>query len=128
MSRRTKIVATLGPACDGEQTLERMLRAGVDVARLNLSHGTFEEHLARLGRVRTCAAALGRPIAVLADLPGPKIRAGEFPEGGVTLVPGGFVSVRPGDRTSTADVIWIETMSDRHQHETRERRALRVAH
>jgi pyruvate kinase len=108
MSRRTKIVATLGPASDGEGTLDRMLRAGVDVVRLNLSHGTFEEHVERLQRVRACAAAIGRPIGVLADLPGPKIRAGQFPEGGVNLPAGGFVTVRPGDRMSTDDVIWID--------------------
>ena len=108
MSRRTKIVATLGPASDDESTLERMLRAGVDVVRLNLSHGTFEDHAARLERVRACAAELGRPIGVLADLPGPKIRAGQFPDGGVTLDAGGFVTVRAGDRMSTAEVIWID--------------------
>jgi pyruvate kinase len=108
MSRRTKIVATLGPACDDDSTLERMLRAGVDVVRLNLSHGTFEDHVARLERVRACAADLGRPIGVLADLPGPKIRAGQFPEGGVTLDAGRFVTVRAGDRMSTSDVIWID--------------------
>ena len=60
--------------------------------RLNLSHGTFEDHVARLERVRACAADLGRPIGVLADLPGPKIRAGQFPEGGVTLDAGRFVT------------------------------------
>jgi pyruvate kinase len=108
MSRRTKIVATLGPACDGEATLERMLRAGVDVVRLNLSHGTFADHLARLERVRACAAELGRPIGVLADLPGPKIRAGQFPDGGVTLDAGRYVSVHAGDGASTAEVIWID--------------------
>jgi pyruvate kinase len=108
MTRRTKIVATLGPACDDAATLERMLRAGVDVVRLNLSHGTFEDHVARLERVRACAAELGRPIGVLADLPGPKIRAGQFPDGGVTLDAGGFVTVRAGDGKSTADVIWID--------------------
>ena len=86
MSRRTKIVATLGPACDGDATLAKLLDAGVDVVRLNLSHGTFEEHAARLAEVRAYATARGRPIGVLADLPGPKIRAGHFPEGGVSLV------------------------------------------
>jgi pyruvate kinase len=108
MSRRTKIVATLGPACDGDATLTLLLRAGVDVVRLNLSHGAFEEHASRLARVRACAAELGRPIGVLADLPGPKIRAGHFPEGGVSLVAGSFVRLRPGDRMSTAGVIWVE--------------------
>ena len=108
MSRRTKIVATLGPACDGEATLPRLLRAGVDVVRLNLSHGSFEEHAARLAQVRACAAELGRPVGVLADLPGPKIRAGHFPEGGVSLVAGSFVRLRPGNQTSTAGIIRID--------------------
>jgi pyruvate kinase len=108
MSRRTKIVATLGPACDGGETLERMLRAGVDVVRLNLSHGAFEQHLERLQRVRACAETIGRPIGVLADLPGPKIRAGQFREGGVTLLAGNVVTVRPGDLPSSDVVISID--------------------
>jgi pyruvate kinase len=108
MSRRTKIVATLGPACDGQATLARLLGAGVDVVRLNLSHGTFEEHAARLADVRACAAELGRPIGVLADLPGPKIRAGHFPEGGVSLVAGSFVRLRPGHQMSTPGMIRID--------------------
>src|SRR3954463_5342235 len=108
MSRRTKIVATLGPACDGEATLARLLHAGVDVVRLNLSHGTWEEHATRLAHVRACAAELGRAIGVLADLPGPKIRAGQFPEGGVALVAGSFLRLRPGDRMSTAGLIHVD--------------------
>ncbi len=108
MSRRTKIVATLGPACDGDATLARLLEAGVDVVRLNLSHGPFEEHAARLAEVRACASALGRPIGVLADLPGPKIRAGHFPEGGVSLVAGSFVRLRAGQQMSTAGMIFVD--------------------
>src|SRR5690349_6161295 len=108
MSRRTKIVATLGPASDGDGTLARLLEAGTDVVRLNLSHGAFDEHLARLSQVRACAAELGRPIGVLADLPGPKIRAGHFPEGGVSLTAGSFVRLRPGDQMSSAGVIFVE--------------------
>jgi pyruvate kinase len=108
MSRRTKIVATLGPASDPDDALERMLRAGVDVVRLNLSHGTFEEHAERLARVRAFAAESGRPIGVLADLPGPKIRAGNFPEGGAMLDPGSVVRVRAGDGTSGAGVVCVD--------------------
>ena len=108
MSRRTKIVATLGPACDDETSLARLLHAGVDVVRLNLSHGTFEEHLVRLGLVRACAGQLGRPIGVLADLPGPKIRAGQFLEGGVSLAAGSFVRLRPGHGMSTAGSICVD--------------------
>jgi pyruvate kinase len=108
MTRRTKIVATLGPACDSETSLPRILLAGVDVVRLNLSHGTLEEHLQRLQRVRAAAVELGRPIGVLADLPGPKIRAGHFPEGGVELVGGSFVKVRAGDRMSSSGMISVD--------------------
>jgi pyruvate kinase len=74
MSRRTRIVATLGPATDPPDVLRRLLAAGVDVARINFSHGSADEHLARIARLRETAAALKRNVAVLADLPGPKLR------------------------------------------------------
>ena len=74
MSRRTRIVATLGPATDPPDVLRRVLAAGVDVARINFSHGTADEHLARIARLRETAAGLNRNVAVLADLPGPKLR------------------------------------------------------
>jgi pyruvate kinase len=74
MPRRTKIVATLGPATDSVEHLEAILRAGVDVARVNFSHGTPEEHLARIARFREAATRVGKFAAVLADLPGPKLR------------------------------------------------------
>ncbi len=74
--RQTKIVATLGPASDGESVLGAMLDAGVDVVRINMSHGTQAEHAARVQRVRTLAERSGRPVAVLLDLQGPKIRTG----------------------------------------------------
>ena len=74
MSRRTRIVATLGPATDPPDVLRRLFAAGVDVARINFSHGSADEHLARIARLRETAAALNRNVAVLADLPGPKLR------------------------------------------------------
>ncbi|MBS1211651.1 MAG: pyk, partial [Proteobacteria bacterium] len=76
--RRTKIIATLGPASEAPGTLERILRAGADVVRLNFSHGTAEEHLARAQRVREIAARLKTHVAILADLQGPKIRIARF--------------------------------------------------
>jgi pyruvate kinase len=106
--RRTKIVATLGPASDAPARLEALLRAGVDVVRLNLSHGPLADHLARLATVRQVAAELGRPIGVLADLPGPKLRAGGFPDGGVELVPGSVVRFVPGTGPSTSDVVAVD--------------------
>jgi len=75
---RTKIVATIGPASESPETLEAMLRAGMDVARLNFSHGTFEEHAARIARLRAAERATGRRLAILADLPGPKMRLGQI--------------------------------------------------
>lgn len=75
MLRRSRIVATLGPATDREGMLDAILRMGVDVARINFSHGTAEQHLLRIASLRRAAEKLNRPVAVLADLPGPKLRA-----------------------------------------------------
>jgi len=88
MSRSTKIVATLGPACSDADVLSRMLAAGVDVVRLNFSHGARNDHLERAELVRAAARELGREIAIMADLQGPKIRIGRFADGHVTLTPG----------------------------------------
>ena len=88
MSRRTKIVATLGPATDDPQTLRKLIAAGVDVVRLNFSHGKAEDHARRAEAVRKAAAELGRDVGVLADLQGPKIRIESFAAGPVELVEG----------------------------------------
>ena len=77
--QKTKIVCTLGPASSDEETIRRMIRAGMSVARLNFSHGTLEEHARQIGRVRRAAAAEDRVIGILIDLPGPKIRLGLLP-------------------------------------------------
>ncbi len=108
MTRRTKIVATIGPASDTPASLEQLLRAGVDVVRLNLSHGTIDQSLARLAMVRDVADAIGRPLGVLADLPGPKIRAGEFPAGGAELTPGASVTLVPGTGPSDVTLISVD--------------------
>ncbi|MFO7647342.1 pyruvate kinase, partial [Halomonas campaniensis] len=86
--RRTKIVATLGPASDREGVLEAMIAAGVDVVRLNFSHGSADDHRQRLIRVREIAARLGRSVAALGDLQGPKIRIARFADGAVELAEG----------------------------------------
>ena len=88
MSRHTKIVATLGPASSSTEVLERMVRAGIDVVRMNFSHGTTEDHLARATSIREIAARLGRTVGILGDLQGPKIRVGKFESGKITLVVG----------------------------------------
>lgn len=86
--RRTRIVATLGPATDAPDMLERILTEGVDVVRLNLSHGSAADHIARAQAVRAVAEKLGREVAVLADLQGPKIRVERFAAGPVMLEQG----------------------------------------
>ena len=88
MSRHTKIVATLGPASSSPEVLERMVRAGIDVVRMNFSHGTTEDHLARATSIREIAARLGRTVGILGDLQGPKIRVGKFESGRITLTEG----------------------------------------
>jgi pyruvate kinase len=88
MERRTKIVATIGPASRDPEVLVRMVEAGMDVARLNYSHGTLEEHAETVRRVRDAAGRAGRPVAILQDLPGPKLRIGPLREDVVELTPG----------------------------------------
>ena len=88
MLRSTKIVATLGPASSDPAVLERMVRAGVDVVRLNFSHGTAEDHLARAELIKEISRRTGRTVAIMCDLQGPKIRVGRFRDGKVTLAKG----------------------------------------
>jgi pyruvate kinase len=90
----TKIVATIGPASDAPETVARLIEAGVSVFRLNFSHGELEQHARRLATVREASARLGRPIAVLGDLCGPKIRVGRVPDGGVRAEAGAEVVFR----------------------------------
>jgi pyruvate kinase len=87
---KTKIVATIGPASNTQPVMERLIRAGMTVARLNFSHGDFEGHRAVVSSLRAAARAVGRRVAIMADLPGPKMRIGELAGEPVTL--------RPGDR------------------------------
>jgi pyruvate kinase len=100
-SHKTKIVATIGPACADAGTLEKMIRAGMSVARLNFSHGDFAGHAAAIAQLRSAAARAGRPVAILADLPGPKMRVGELSTPEVDLRPGATFTLsarpRPGD-------------------------------
>ena len=91
--RRTKIVATIGPASDDPETLARMVEAGLDVAHLNFSHGTREQHAATAERVRSAADRAGRQVAILQDLPGPKLRIGPLRDGVAELKPGDHVTL-----------------------------------
>ncbi|MDR1162769.1 MAG: pyruvate kinase [Candidatus Accumulibacter sp.] len=85
MTRHTKIVATIGPASSAPEVLESLIRAGVDVVRLNFSHGAPEGHRAVAESIREISARTGRPVGILADLQGPKIRVGKFENGGIDL-------------------------------------------
>ena len=120
MMRSTKIVATLGPASSDITTLERMIRAGVDVVRLNFSHGTAADHEARAALVKELATKTARTVAILCDLQGPKIRVGRFVTGrcNVRLFTGGSEarcgSWRPGAGIGRRDAVvpprqrWLE--------------------
>lgn len=108
MTRRTKILATIGPASESDVVLRGMINAGVDAFRLNLSHGTVDEALTIHRRVRTLAAEAGRTIGILVDLPGPKVRAASFGRDGVELPSGRTVRLVPGKTASTDEVIEID--------------------
>ena len=133
--RKTKIVCTLGPASETEEIVESMIRSGMNVARLNFSHGTHEEHGRRIEMVRRLSVQLQKSVAILQDLAGPKIRVGSIPDPGIMLKPGmefilttemvegsaGRVSVsypelpeevRPGDRLLLADGLLELTVID----------------
>ncbi|MEA3510758.1 MAG: pyruvate kinase, partial [Actinomycetota bacterium] len=88
MKRKTKIVATLGPAIDSLDSVREMVGAGLNVARFNFSHGTAEEHARRHEWVRTAASEAGVSVATMQDIQGPKIRVGTFPGGAISLEQG----------------------------------------
>ncbi|MBW1840490.1 MAG: pyruvate kinase [Deltaproteobacteria bacterium] len=98
---KTKIVCTIGPASESPQLLEKMIRAGMNVARLNFSHGDFSSHQEVIQNIRAAAQAVGRRVAIMADLPGPKMRIGQFKNDPVMLKPGDSFSLTteavPGD-------------------------------
>ncbi len=101
--RSTKIVATLGPASSDPDILEKMIRAGVNVVRLNFSHGVAQDHIDRARLVREAAARAGREVAIMADLQGPKIRVGKFAQGKVQLEQGAQF-VLDASRTTPGDI------------------------
>jgi pyruvate kinase len=106
--RRTKIVATLGPASGSPEVIGDLLDAGMDVVRLGLAHGSPREHLAAIELVRAIAAERGRTVGVLADLPGPKVRTGAFPEGGAFLAEATTVTLSAGEGSSDRDHIVVD--------------------
>ncbi|HHU40599.1 MAG TPA: pyruvate kinase [Propionibacterium sp.] len=102
-SRRAKIVCTLGPATDSLDKVIELVEAGMNVARLNMSHGDHETHLRRLSWVRQAAESVGRPIGVFADLQGPKIRLGKFPDGPQVLEEGDRFTITTEDVPGTKE-------------------------
>ena len=137
-NRRTKIVATLGPASGTQDVIKALVDAGVDVFRLNMSHGNHDRHRENYHLIRDIAQTTGKHIAILADLAGPKIRTGLFPDGPITLTQGQWITmttrnvagepglipsqydglakdVRPGDRVLLADGVMelrVESVAD----------------
>ena len=104
--RKTKIICTIGPACENEETLSAMCLAGMNVARLNFSHGTHEEHLQRIHLIRSVREKLNLPIAIMLDTKGPEYRIKTFANGPVTLKDGDPFTLTtediPGDETRVA--------------------------
>lgn len=101
-SHKTKIVATIGPASESPEMLERLLRAGLNVARLNFSHGDFASHAARIARIRAAERATGRRVAIMADLPGPKMRIGKIEPEPIQLHPDNSFTLTTEDIVGTA--------------------------
>jgi len=104
VTRRTKIVATIGPASDRPEVMAALIDAGMDMARFSLSHGPLEHTLARIAEFRDVARASGRFVGVLADLPGPKVRAAEFTGDGALLVEGALVEIVPAAPEDSSDL------------------------
>lgn len=114
--RKTKIVATIGPACAAAKPLRQVIEAGVDVCRLNFSHGTHAQHTQVLERIRAIELELGRPIAVLQDLCGPKIRITKLPGGKVRLTEGSTVTIVPGLTESDAPDVLGASLANLADH------------
>jgi len=121
VGRRTKIIATIGPSSSDPAVLRRMIDAGMDVARIGLAHGSLSEAIERYRMVRQVAAEAGRVVGTLIDLPGPKVRLGRFDDGGVELVAGTTIELRPGAGTSSATALSVDyesLLSDIHPGDT----------
>lgn len=106
---RTKIVATIGPASDSPDMIRKMLLAGMNVARLNFSHGKYEDHAERIQRLRDAAEELNLPLLLLQDLQGPKIRVGDLPAEGMQLTAGEWITLVPiADYTGQPNTVGID--------------------
>ena len=112
MLRKTKIIATLGPATDTRNSIAKLIDRGMNVARLNFSHGDHEGHQRRYDLVREVASDLGRPIAIMQDIQGPKIRVGTFPDGSVQIETGSVITLLPGEAIGDAENIHCAYLDD----------------
>lgn len=108
MIRRAKIVATIGPASQDEQTIQDLIHAGMNVARINFSHGTYEDHATSIARLRKVSKLLDQPITILQDLQGPKIRTGELADGQVSLSPGQTFTLTTEEIEGNAEIISVD--------------------
>ena len=104
MERKAKIVATIGPASDSEETIRLLIQAGLDVARLNFSHGTYDQHAQRIVALRKISNEMGKPIAILQDLQGPKMRVGNLPDKGIALNVNQIIFLAPEEEFSNLSI------------------------
>jgi len=107
MSHRAKIIATLGPASEDKNTIRSLLTAGMDVARINFSHGDHEDHARVIQNLREAAQELNRPITILQDLSGPKIRTGKIKSGSINLVDGNKFILTSDDVEGSEEIISV---------------------
>ena len=110
MSRKTKIIATLGPAVASLEDITELIEAGMNVARLNFSHGTHETHRQYHSWVREASERLGVPVAILQDIQGPRIRVGSFPGGSAVLETGSEVVLLPGVGEGSSREVYVENL------------------
>jgi len=108
MDRRAKIVATIGPACQDEQTITQLVQAGMNVARINFSHGSHEVHSRTIALIRTVSQKIGVPVTILQDLQGPKIRTGSLDNGKVELVAGQELSLTIEPIMGNAEIVPVD--------------------
>ena len=108
MDRRAKIVATIGPACQDEQTITQLVQAGMNVARMNFSHGSHEYHARTIAMIRSVSQKIGVPVAILQDLQGPKIRTGNLENGKVELVAGQELSLTIEPILGNAEIVPVD--------------------
>jgi len=106
--RKTKIVATIGPASDRIDVLVKLIMAGMDVARLNFSHGTQDDHKRRIEAIREAAAKTGHPVAIMMDLKGPEIRIGLFQDGKILLKEGDSFTLTTQEVVGTQQRVWVQ--------------------